>query len=300
MLKCQNQNLFKFEIWLMAIRPKTLFAGIAPVLIGTAMAYKTGLHHWLSAAICLFIAISIQIATNFANDYYDFINGSDSDKRTGPTRVTQAGLIKPQTMKISYILLMIITGLLGLLLFKRAGWVILIITVISIASGILYTGGPYPLGYNGLGDIFVLIFFGPVALAGTYYVQTLTLDINIIIIGFGPGLISMAMLAVNNLRDVDEDRLSGKRTLAVIFGKTFAKWEFLVCIVLACLIPVYIFIACKPCKYSIMSSLILLPAIPVVKTIFTHTDGSALNESLANTGKLLILYSILFSIGSVI
>lgn len=284
----------------MAIRPKTLFAGIAPVLMGTAIAYKDGLNHWLSAAICLLIAVSIQIATNFANDYYDFIKGSDSEKRLGPTRVTQAGLVKPQTMKNSYIILMIITGLLGLLLFKRAGWPIIIITIISIASGILYTGGPYPLGYNGLGDIFVLIFFGPVALAGTYFVQTLTLDFNIIIIGFGPGLISMAMLAVNNLRDIEEDRLSGKRTLAVVFGKTFAKWEYLLGIVLACLLPIYIFMTYKPYEYCVISSLILLPATPVIKTVFTNTDGIALNNSLAYTGKLLLLYSILFSLGWIV
>ncbi len=132
----------------MAIRPKTLFAGIAPVLMGTAIAYKEGNHHWLSAAICLLIAVSIQIATNFANDYYDFMNGSDSEKRIGPIRVTQAGLVKPQTIRTSYIILMIVTALLGLLLYNRAGWPIILFTNISISSGNLHTGGPLPPGGN--------------------------------------------------------------------------------------------------------------------------------------------------------
>ena len=164
----------------MAARPKTLWAGIAPVIIGTAMAYETGMHHWPSALVCLLIALSIQIGTNLANDYFDFVNGSDTAKRVGPTRVTQAGLVKPTSIKTAFIVTMGFTCMLAFSLFPRAGWPVIIIGILSIASGILYTGGPFPLGYNGLGDIFVLIFFGPVALGGTYFVQTLRIDSEII------------------------------------------------------------------------------------------------------------------------
>lgn len=286
-----------FGIWFSAARPKTLWAGISPVIIGTAMAVDAGKFHLVSAIICLLVALSIQIGTNFANDYFDFVKGCDTGKRKGPTRATQAGLVTPLAMKTAFIGTMALNALLGLSLFHRAGWPIIVIAVLSIASGILYTGGPFPLGYNGLGDIFALIFFGPVALGGTYYVQALEVNSSVLVAGLAPGLFSVAMLTVNNLRDVDEDREAGKRTLAVIFGITFARFEYLTAIVFACIIPSILFIINRHNPYALISSVVALFAIPIIITVFTRTDGPALNRVLASTGKLLLVYSIVFSAG---
>ena len=211
------------DVWIMASRPKTLWAAIAPVIIGTAMAYGEQQGHLLSAILATLAAVFIQIGTNFANDYFDYFKGADEEDRLGPTRVTQAGLVKPETMKRATILVFSLAVLAGSYLMWRGGWPIITIGVLSILFGILYTAGPYPLGYNGLGDIFVLIFFGVVAVGGTYYVQTLEIDYLVILAGLSPGLFSMAILTVNNLRDVKSDFKAGKLTLAVRFGENFAR-----------------------------------------------------------------------------
>jgi len=231
--------------WFLAFRPKTLSAAISPVLIGTAIAFGDGVHHFLTAFLCLIGALSIQIGTNIANDYFDFKKGADTQERIGPTRVTQAGLIDPQTVKWGFIFSFAVSALICFLLFKRGGWPIAVIGFVSIISGILYTAGPKPLGYVGLGDIFVLIFFGPIAVAGTYYVQSLEINMAVILAGFGPGLISMAILSVNNMRDIDSDKKSGKKTLAVRFGRTFAQNEYLLCIILAGLLPLWEQLCCQ-------------------------------------------------------
>ncbi len=287
----------KLGIWIVAIRPRTLWAGVSPVVIGTAMALEAGKLHWPSAVVCLLVALTIQIGTNFANDYFDFVKGTDTPDRLGPTRVTQAGLITPEAMKQAFIALMIIAGVLGLSLFPRGGWPIIMIAILSIASGILYTGGPFPLGYHGLGDIFTLIFFGPVALGGTYYVQTLEINSVVIVAGFAPGLLSVAMLTVNNLRDIDEDRSTGKRTLAVRFGRRFARLEFVIAVIVAGLIPIILSLTSSRNRYSLAASFVMLAAIPAIKTVLSDTTGPVLNKTLANTGKLLLLYSVAFSIG---
>jgi 1,4-dihydroxy-2-naphthoate octaprenyltransferase len=282
--------------WILAFRPKTLAAGFAPVILGTAIAYGDGLVHWPSAFWCFLGALSIQIGTNIANDYFDFKKGADTKERVGPIRVTQAGLITPKTVKNGFIMAFTLTIICSLFLIARAGWPIAVIGILSIISGILYTGGPKPLGYCGLGDIFVLIFFGPVAVAGTYYVQALELNNAVIIAGLGPGFISSAILAVNNMRDRDSDSKTGKRTLAVLFGRRFVQYEFYLCLIGAALVPVFLYWFMDDHLAILLTSLILLPAMPVIHSVFTEKDGARLNQTLASTGKLLVVYAAIFSI----
>jgi len=290
----------KLKIWTLAARPKTLWASISPVIIGTALAYEGGKAHWLSAFIALFGAILIQIGTNFANDYFDHTRGADTEDRLGPQRVTQAGLVTPTAMKIAFSAVFALAFISGLYLIWRCGWPIFIVGALSIIFGILYTAGPYPLGYKGLADLFVLIFFGPVAVGGTYYVQALEINPIVIIAGFSPGLISTAILTVNNLRDIHTDKKAGKLTLAVRFGETFARFEYLLSLLVACLIPIGLWLLTGDHFYSIASVFIFIMAAPAIKTIFSKIDGPALNKALADTGKLLLLYSALFSVGWII
>lgn len=264
------------------------------------MAFADGLFHWPSALAALLCSVLIQIGTNFANDYFDFVHGADTTERLGPTRATQAGLVKPETMKKAFIAIFALAFIIGLYLIWRGGWPILMIGLLSILFGILYTGGPYPLGYNGLGDIFVLIFFGPVAVGGTYYVQALQINYIVLLAGLAPGLISVALLTVNNLRDINTDRKSGKRTLAVRFGASFARIEYLLSIVAACLLPLALSFLNGGNYYSIITIGVLLFAIPAIRTVFLESGSPVLNEVLARTGKMLLIYSIVFSIGWVL
>ena len=290
-------SLSRWKVWWLAARPKTLWASVAPVLMGAAMAYSDGKFHGISALAALVGAILIQIGTNLANDYYDYLKGADQQRRLGPLRVTQAGLIAPLSMKRAFIFTFFLAFVIGTYLIWRGGLPILIIGFFSILLGILYTGGPFPLGYNGLGDIFVLIFFGPVAVGGTYYVQALTLTPEVVVAGLAPGLLSTALLTVNNLRDIDTDREAGKKTLAVRFGKHFAQWEYMFCILVAAFLPVYLSMTLHAHYFSILAILFLIPAIGEIKTIFNFHDPAVLNQTLARTGKMIFLYSVLFSIG---
>ncbi|MEM7390934.1 MAG: 1,4-dihydroxy-2-naphthoate polyprenyltransferase [Verrucomicrobiota bacterium] len=285
------------KIWILAIRPKTLWAGFAPVLIGTAMAWEADGFHLASALVALLSAMLIQIGTNFCNDYADFKKGADTEERKGPLRVTQAGLVAPRTMLIATTLVFVLFALSFFFLVSRGGWPIVLIGVLSIISGIAYTAGPYPLGYHGLGDLFVLIFFGPVATACTYYVQVQDVSGLIVLAGFSPGLLSVAILTVNNLRDIDGDRVAGKRTLAVRFGKNFVRMEYILCIVFALLIPVNLILLTRDHYYALLVLLLIPVAIPAIRKVLTSTEGPVLNPVLAFTAKMLLIYSVLFSVG---
>lgn len=289
--------MHSIRIYFFAARPKTLWAGIAPVLIGTAMALDAGGFHWPSALVCFVVALTVQIGTNFANDYFDFIKGTDTSERIGPTRVTQAGLIAPAVMRNAFVLAFTVCFVASLYLGHRAGWWILVLGAVSIASGILYTAGPLPLGYIGLGDAFAFFFFGPVATGATHYVQTLRVDSNAVIAGLAPGFFAVAMITVNNLRDVAGDRRSGKRTPAVLFGPQFSKFEYLFSILLACLIPVVLHLRTGDHLYVIACALIIVAAIPSIRTVFLQGSGPLLNNVLAATGRMLLLYAIIFVIG---
>ncbi len=285
------------NVWILAARPKTLFASVSPVIMGTAMAYAEGRFHALSAFAALLGAVLIQIGTNFANDYFDYFKGADTHERLGPTRATQAGLVPPQAMKKAYMLTFALAIAVGVYLVWRGGWPVVAIGLVSILFGILYTATPLALGYTGLADLFVLIFFGPVAVAGTYYVQALSVNGAVILAGLAPGLFSVAILTVNNLRDIEQDRTAGKKTLAVRFGQTFAKVEYISSLVLACGIATFLVLAQKNHPYSLAVWLSLLFAIPAIKNVLHFREARMLNPVLATTGKLLFLFSLIFSAG---
>jgi 1,4-dihydroxy-2-naphthoate octaprenyltransferase len=289
----------RLQVWILAARPKTLPAGIAPVLIGTAMAHTGGGVHWLSAIAAMLGAVLIQIGTNFANDYFDFKKGSDRGERLGPMRVTQSGLVAPETMKRATVFVFALAVLIGLYLVWRGGWPILVIGLLSVLFGTLYTGGPYPLGYNGLGDLFVLLFFGPVAVGGTYYVQTLDINWSVLISGIAPGLFSVAILTVNNFRDIDNDRASGKRTLAVRFGRQFSLYEYGLSLFLACLVPIVLVLLYEGRPLAMLGALTIIPAIVAMRKV-ARVTGHDLNECLAGTGRLLLVYSVIFSLGWIV
>ncbi|MGE0266908.1 MAG: 1,4-dihydroxy-2-naphthoate polyprenyltransferase [Candidatus Omnitrophota bacterium] len=283
--------------WIMAFRPKTLTAAVAPVLVGTAMAFGDGLSHFPTAILCLLTALLIQIGTNLANDYYDYKKGTDAADRIGPVRVTQSGLIQPQTVKWAFIVVFALSMVCFLILVIRGGWSIAVLGIVSILSGIFYTAGPRPLGYVGLGDLFVLVFFGPVAVGGTYYLQAIELNYAVVLAGLGPGLISMAILAVNNYRDIESDRRSGKKTLAVRFGRTFAQYEYAGAILLAAMLPVIIYLLIHDHVFILYASSVGLISLPGIKAVFSSVEGPILNKTLAFTGVVLLVYSVLFSIG---
>ena len=286
-----------WQIWLLAARPKTLWAGIIPVIVGTVMAFEAGKFHLISFLATLACAVLIQVGTNFANDLFDFQKGTDNEARKGPMRVTQARLVTPNQMKAATITVLALAFLVGMYLVWRAGWPILIIGLLSILFAVLYTGGPFPLGYTGLGDIFVLIFFGPVAVGGTYYIMAGHITRAVLLAGFAPGMIATAILIVNNLRDMESDRKSGKNTLAVQFGANFAKAEYLAMICGAMLLPIIIYFIEGRHGWAILAALYILPAVPVIRKVFTVADGHVLNDALAGTARLMAVFGLLFSLG---
>ncbi len=216
------------SIWVSASRPRTLPAAVAPVLVASALAWRDGDFTAPAALAALAFALLIQIGTNFANDYYDFIKGADTAERVGPRRAVAAGLVKPEVMKRVMIGVFVAAFLTGLTLLGYGGWPLLVVGVASILCGVAYTGGPYPLGYNGLGDVFVFIFFGLVAVTATYFVQAEVITNDAWIIGAGIGALAANILVVNNYRDVETDAKAGKRTLVVRFGRGFARAQFVI------------------------------------------------------------------------
>ena len=285
--------------WIIAIRLKTLPAAISPVLLGSSLSYKYGYFSLLIFFMTLFAAILIQIGTNFANDVYDFEKGTDRDDRLGPVRATQAGLISPKKMKFSMLWTFSIAILVGCYLAWIGGLPIVFIGIASIIAGIAYTGGPYPLGYNGFGELFVFLFFGVIAVPGTYFLQTGTFTYLSIWLGSCMGMLSTAILVVNNIRDIDTDKVTGKKTLAVYFGILFSYIEFIILIIGPYLILLYLMIN----KNLDSSIYIVFLSLPIgLKLIFELiiNKGIKLNTVLSSTAKLLFIFSLLCSIGLVI
>lgn len=289
-------TLSPLQIWILAARPKTLPAAITPVVIGAAIAWSDQAFHLPAILAALIGAVLIQIGTNFANDFFDFEKAVDTHERLGPLRVTHAGLVTPRRMRTATAITFGLALTVGMYLVARGGWPIVGIGLASILLGILYTGGPYPLGYNGLADIFVLIFFGPVAVGGTYYVSALTVTQDALLAGIAPGLLSVAILVVNNTRDLPTDRSAGKKTLAVRFGRTFSVVQYAVVVVLALLFPVIYSVLTGRHLFATVATLALIPAIPLIRSLATQ-EGRELNHTLAGTGRLLALYGFLFAIG---
>ena len=212
--------------WILAARPKTLPAAVVPVALGTALAWSDGGFLGFPALVCLVFAVLIQIGANFANDYYDHQKGADTEDRIGPARAVASGWISPPAMRRAMILVFVVAFLVGCLLVPYGGPRLLLIGVLSVLGGIAYTGGPYPLGYNGLGDVFVFAFFGVVATGFTYFVQTQAWTLEVTLLSFIPGALATNLLVVNNLRDIATDRAAGKRTLAVRFGVAAGVAEY--------------------------------------------------------------------------
>lgn len=286
-----------FVVWLEGARPKTLVAGASPVVIGSVIAAGKGTFSILPFLLVLLFALCTQIGTNYANDYYDFIKGADTSERKGPRRLAQAQLMAPHKVLFASFVMFGISMLCSLFLIPVIGFISLLIGISSVFFGIFYTAGRYSLSYMGLGELFVLIFFGIVATCGTEYVLSGSLSLVGFVASFGPGLLSTAIIVVNNLRDIQEDTKAKKRTLAVRFGALFAKNEYLLCILLACSVPVICY-GLSPTRYGvIMASLICVPAIPLVKRVFFSNQSESLNGVLGQTGLLLLLYTLLFSLG---
>jgi len=284
-------------IWLSAARPRTLGAAFAPVFIGAALAWSDGVFRPTVALACLLGAIALQLATNFANDYFDFLKGADTEERLGPVRATAAGWVTPEQMRMAVILSFVGLALPAAYLVWTAGWPILLVGLLSMVCAVAYTGGPFPLAYLGLGDVFVLVFFGPVAVGGTYYAQSRDLPATAVVAGLMPGLIATALLAVNNLRDVNTDRVANKKTLAVRFGETFAKLEITACLVVPIILLPTGLVAYTGGHWGALVSLVaMIPAAFIIRRTWTET-GRALVPVLENIGKVLVLHSALFGLG---
>ncbi|PAU84767.1 1,4-dihydroxy-2-naphthoate polyprenyltransferase [Halorubrum salipaludis] len=305
-----STDVSRRRAWLIAARPQTLPAAAAPVIVGVGLAVRNGVFAPLPALAALVGAALIQVGTNFANDYYDAIQGADTDDREGFTRVVASGLIEPGEVKRAMWLTFAAAILVGTSLVYVGGVPILVIGLASVAAGIAYTGGPYPLGYHGLGDLFVFVFFGVIAVTGTYYVQAAalasgafplwipagTVTLSAVVASLPIAALSTNILVVNNVRDLEEDAQTGKRTLAVRFGYRFSRIQFLALLALAYLTPLWFF--ARGDGPAVLLPLVTLPlAAGVTRTVLTETAGDALNPALESTGKLLAAYAVAFAVG---
>ncbi len=284
-------------VWVMAARPRTLTAAIVPVLVGSAAAAADRSFRALPAAAALLGAILIQIGTNFANDYFDAAKGADKERR-GPTRVTQAGLATPRQMRGAMAIAFGSAVLCGIYLAFVGGWPIVAIGILSILSGIAYTGGPYPLGYHGLGEPFVFVFFGLIATMGSYYVQALRLTMLSFWAAIPMGLLTVAILVANNLRDAESDRRAGKRTLVARFGRRFGQAEYAAAVLLSFAVPV-LMVAVHAARPAVMLPLLTLPlAWTLLRRVFARSPSLSEHlRVLAGTSWLLLAYGLLFGLG---
>lgn len=277
--------MHSLSVWIQAARPKTLVLSVSPAVIGSVLAFKTHAFNPWTFLFTLLTALGIQIGTNMANDYFDFLKGADTSSRKGPTRVMQAGLVSVPNMKKALLLVFGTTALCGTYLIWQGGLIIALLVAISLLLAIVYTGGPFPLAYLGLAELFVFPFFGPIAVAGAYFLQTGSVTLEVIIAGIVPGAISCAVVMMNNLRDIEEDRAAKKITLIVRFGKRFGQCEYLFFILLAAGASLYI---------SPINTLIFLPAIPLIREVFTHKNPVLLIPVLEKTAQLLLGYTVIF------
>ncbi len=289
----------KLNSWLIASRPRTLLAAFVPVMVGSAVAFSEGKLNIIFSLAALICSILIQVATNFTNDLYDFLNGADTVKRKGPRRVLASGLISVGEMKAAIILTFLTAFLIGLYLVYHGGFVILAIGVLSIIAGFAYTAGPYPLAYNALGDIFVFMFFGIVGTVGTYFLHTKELSLVSFISSVPVGALVTNILVVNNYRDADEDKITGKKTLAVKYGKNFSRYQFIFLIAISFLVPLLLFLSFDASIFIFLPYLTLPIAYKVISMIYTLT-GTDLNKTLELTAKLSAIYGLLFSAGFVL
>jgi len=290
-------TLSSLQIWLIAARPRTLPAAVAPVLVGTALAWTVGPLDWLAFIAAALGALFIQVGTNLSNDYSDARRGADTEERLGPVRVTAGGLVPPRQVLFATYASFAMAVLCGVYLIIIAGPVLLLIGAASILAGVLYTGGPRPYGYEGLGEVFVFTFFGIVAVTGSYYVQRQALEWEAFVLAIPVGLLASSILVVNNVRDLETDRRANKRTLAVRLGRANTRRLFAAMVVLAypaALIPSILG------SFNAWPALILL-TLPIagalIKTVASHSDGPTLNAALARAGLLELAFCVLLTVG---
>jgi 1,4-dihydroxy-2-naphthoate polyprenyltransferase len=281
-------------VWLMAARPRTLTAAVTPVAVGSAVAASQGSFQPLPALAALLSAVSLQIGTNLANDYHDFERGADTAERVGPRRVTQSGLVPPRTVRAAAIGMFALAFAVGIYLTVVGGWPILVVGVASIAAGWAYTGGPWPLGYHGLGEAFVFVFFGLVAVAGTVFVQAHAVPAAAFIAAVPVGALAAAILVVNNLRDIVTDAKAGKRTLAVRIGPGPTRAQYALLLAVAFAAPFALRAVAGPWALLPLAALPL--AIPPLRLVLRQS-GAALNPALGDTARLQLVYGLLLAVG---
>lgn len=292
-------NKSKINNWILASRPRTLPAAVVPVMVGSALAIYQGIFFPVYSIIALLCSVLIQIGTNFTNDLYDHLKGSDTKERKGPLRVLASGLISVKEMEWGIFLVFFTAFLLGLYLVYSVGLVILWIGIFSIIAGLAYTAGPFPLAYNGLGDLFVFIFFGIVGTVGTYYLHAQQFSSLAFLISIPVGALITNILIVNNYRDIEEDRIAGKNTLAVLLGKEFSRYEYIFFILVSFFIPFLLHFKYDFTIWIFLPYITLPVAITLVKMIYIFT-GTQLNKTLELSAKFSALYGLLLSIGIIL
>ena len=283
--------------WLLAVRPKTLSAAVTPVFVGTGLAAAGGAFRLAPAAAVLVGALLIQIGTNLANDYYDFVRGGDTEDRVGPVRVTQAGLIAPGQVWRGMVVALVAALVVGVYLVSVGGWPIVWIGLASLLCAVAYTGGPYPLAYHGLGDVFVFVFFGLIAVGGTYWVQALALPGEVLVAGAGVGALNTAILVANNVRDLETDEATGKRTLAVRIGRAATRAEYVLLMVLGFMVPVLGVAVYGWPRLALLPLLAGFVSVRPVTVVMTQSDASALVPALPGTARVVAVYGLLFGFG---
>ncbi|MBI3732141.1 MAG: 1,4-dihydroxy-2-naphthoate polyprenyltransferase [Chloroflexi bacterium] len=282
------------RLWLLAARPRTLPAAIVPVLVGTALAARVRFQ-WPLFIATLAVSLLIQIGTNYANDVFDFLKGADQARR-GPQRVTQSGLVSPRQMIAATASVFGAAALLGLTLASVAGWLLVVVGALAMAAGLAYTGGPWPLGYHGLGDLFVFVFFGVVAVSGSYYVQAGEVSAAALAASAPVGLLVTAILVVNNLRDIESDRAAGKRTLAVRIGARATRVQFDLLVGAAYTVPLLMWLAGMSGGLFWLPWLSLPWAARLVRDVYRAGDSPSLIRALGRTAQLHLGYGVLFAL----
>lgn len=283
--------------WMLAIRPKTLTAAIAPVILGWGVAATTGKFLWGPALAALLTSIMIQIGTNLVNDVVDFSKGADTDARTGPVRVTQTGLLTPRQVWGGVILSFGLAVVAGLYLAWVAGWPVLVIGALCLLSGIAYTAGPYPLAYNGLGDLFVFLFFGFAAVGGTVFVVSSQVPPQTWFAATAAGALTVNILVVNNIRDIETDRKAGRKNLPVVLGRRAAEWEFALMLVAAYAVPPILVCKQLSSPWILLSALTFPQALNLWGILRSGRSGPELNPILGKTAQLLLWYCLSFALG---
>ena len=285
------------RVWMLAARVRTLPAAAAPVVVGTGAAIGTGQFRLFPALAALVGALLLQIGANFANDLFDFLRGADTAERVGPLRVTQAGLLTPRQMRTGMGAVFGAAAVIGVYLIVVGGWPVALIGLTAILAAIAYTGGPFPLGYHGLGELFVFLFFGLAAVGGTYEVQAGTVHPVAWWAAAPIGLLAVAIIVVNNLRDIATDRAAGKRTLAVRLGERWTRAEYIALLAIAYLIPPLMWVTGIAASAWVLLALFSLPLAPPLIRRLLRERGRALNGVLAGTAQLELVYGLLFALG---